>query len=439
MTTRYTCFVISPIGDPGSPVRLAADEAFEYIIKPALDKYDFVVERADHIRGIADTITKEMVERIQRSDLCVVELTGLNPNVMYECGRRHETGKPCILISRDGELPFDVVTHPVIRYSLEGNARDVINTIRVIQQNVQQFIDLGFERAGNRSINDVYREVGAVGQKIDLVLKRIASQSSLGDAALPAGDKAREATMLLKKLGGAVPAINFALSNRDAELVDLLLPRVQNKKSENFVLGGLVQGASIGSRVAFEMLEEVIASGMEDFAWSAKSRIIGGYAAGASRLDEENRALPVVKATAERMSAQIEQGESVSTEEQTMILNALQRIYHGLERYEDAIRVGAEVLKLDPADEAYLFNQSLNFESAGQPQQALDCIDRLVAILRARDFDDADDAHLVHCINKYVQAMRIDEARELFLTLEDQHPFRAQILRNDDDFEVLFA
>lgn len=439
MATRYTCFVISPIGDPGSPVRVAADEAFEYIIKPALDRYDFVVERADHIRGITDTITKEMVERIQRSDLCVVELTGLNPNVMYECGRRHETGKPCILISKDDKLPFDVVTHPVIRYSLEGNAKDVINTIRVIQQNVQQFIDLGFERAGNRSISDVYREVGTVGQKIDLVLKRIASHSSLGDAALPAGDKAKEASMLLKKLGGAVPAINFALSNRDAELVDLLLPKVQNKKSENFVLGGLVQGAAIGSRIAFEMLEEVIASGMEGFAWGAKSHIVGGYAAGASRLDEENRALPVVKAAAERMRAQIEQGESVSTEEQTMILNALQRIYHGLERYEDAIRVGAEVLELAPADESFLFNQSLNLDSADQPQHALECVDRLVAVLRAKAFADADDDHLMHCIRTYIQAKRIDEARELFLVLEDQHPLRAQILRNADDFEVLFA
>jgi hypothetical protein len=73
---------------------------------------------------------------------------------MYECGRRHENGKPCILISRDETLPFDVVTHPVIRYSLDASAKDVINTIRLIQQNVQHFVDMGFERAGNRTLND---------------------------------------------------------------------------------------------------------------------------------------------------------------------------------------------------------------------------------------------------------------------------------------------
>lgn len=438
MANHYTCFVISPIGEQHSPTRLAADDAFEYIIKPSLDKYDFTVERADHIRGITDTITTEMIERIQKSDLCIVDLTGLNPNVMYECGRRHENGKPCILISRDETLPFDVVTHPVIRYSLDASAKDVINTIRLIQQNVQHFVDMGFERAGNRTLNDVYREVGTLNQKLDLVLKRIASEALPGNNAHGSGTKANEAAELIKKLGGAIPAINFALNNRDAELIDHLLPRIPNKTSENFIVGGLAQGASLGSRVAFEMLEAVITSQMDAFSWETKAQVISGYSAGASRLDEERRALPVVKAEVERMQFAIANGTSIPSEQQTLILNALQRIYHGLKEYDNAITIGEQVLQLAPNDDAYIYNQSLNFEKSGIQNSALDQVDRLVDILRERDFAESDDDHLVHAIGIYLNSNRVADARELFLILENQHPFRGQLVRQTDKFKALF-
>lgn len=445
MASRPTCFVISPIGNPNSKIRSDADETFEYIIKTALDKYDFVVERADHIRGITDTITEEMVERIQHSDLCIVDLTELNPNVMYECGRRHETGKPCILISRDEKLPFDILTHPVIRYSVSGSVKDVIDTIRIIQQNVQKFIDIGFERAGRRTVDDVYKEVDALGQRVDQVLKRIVTQPTASP-----GHPTNEASMLIKKLGGVAPAISYALADRDTDLLDQLLPRFPNKKTENFVVGGLVQGAAIGSRVAFEMLEEIITSGLDDFPWEVRAKAIGGYAAGASRLDEEARALPIIELVVQRMHIQIEAGKSVEVESQTMILNALQRTLHGLERYEDAIRVGNKVLELSPLDESFLFNQALNFDKYSQlpdlemaeqddrQMAAMEYVDRLVAALKAKDFSEADDDHLALCIRMLIKFNRIPEARELFFVFENQHPLRAQIIRSDDDYKQLF-
>ncbi len=47
---KRSCFVISPIGAEGSPVREHADEVYDFIIKPALDSCDVEAFRSDHLR-----------------------------------------------------------------------------------------------------------------------------------------------------------------------------------------------------------------------------------------------------------------------------------------------------------------------------------------------------------------------------------------------------
>jgi hypothetical protein len=56
-----TCFVISPIGVPGSDVREHADDVFDFIIKPAVEKAGYNVKRADH-EARPGAITEQMYE-----------------------------------------------------------------------------------------------------------------------------------------------------------------------------------------------------------------------------------------------------------------------------------------------------------------------------------------------------------------------------------------
>jgi len=93
------CFVISPIGAEESEARKNADDLFELIIEPALEKYDFKVIRGDMVSN-STSITDDVIKMTQNSELYIIDLTGHNPNVFYECGRRHETSKPFILIKR---------------------------------------------------------------------------------------------------------------------------------------------------------------------------------------------------------------------------------------------------------------------------------------------------------------------------------------------------
>ncbi|WP_435642606.1 hypothetical protein ACR9VJ_04650 [Streptomyces sp. H49] len=116
------CFVVGPIGDPhaehGSPEREAYEHhlgIFEQVIAPACEKYGISAVRADGIAHAGD-INEQICRHVVESDLVVADVSGGNPNVMYELGLRHITGKPTIHIGEAGQLPFDIASIRTIRY-----------------------------------------------------------------------------------------------------------------------------------------------------------------------------------------------------------------------------------------------------------------------------------------------------------------------------------
>jgi len=111
---ELTCFVIGPIGDrdadPGSIARKAYEDGIqvlEEVIDPACAAYGFTVVRADRITKSGE-ITDQVCRYLRDAYLVVADLSGANPNVMYELGLRHTTGKLTIQIGERGKLPFDV-------------------------------------------------------------------------------------------------------------------------------------------------------------------------------------------------------------------------------------------------------------------------------------------------------------------------------------------
>jgi hypothetical protein len=112
------CFVISPIGQPGSETREHADDVFECIIEPALKETNVEGRRADHIKDVG-RITKQMYGDILSSDFCIALLHGFNPNVFYEMAVAHCSGIPVILLSEKGiDPPFDLKDERVFHYDL---------------------------------------------------------------------------------------------------------------------------------------------------------------------------------------------------------------------------------------------------------------------------------------------------------------------------------
>lgn len=134
------CFVIGPIGNSyaahGSPERAAYEhhlEVFEEVISPACEKFGITALRADGIASPGD-INEQICRHVIESDLVVADVSGGNPNVMYELGLRHLGGRPVIHIGEDGQLPFDIASVRTIKYqrtrtSLAGTRRRIENAL----------------------------------------------------------------------------------------------------------------------------------------------------------------------------------------------------------------------------------------------------------------------------------------------------------------------
>ena len=118
---KYTCFVISPLGQEGSPERMNADQVLDYLIIPTLTRCGFSKENIVRSDKIAEPgrISEHIASCIEASELCIIDLTGLNANVMYEYGLRKGYGKPYIVLAQKGQpLPFDVYDDRTIFYDI---------------------------------------------------------------------------------------------------------------------------------------------------------------------------------------------------------------------------------------------------------------------------------------------------------------------------------
>jgi hypothetical protein len=136
MSVDKVCFVIAPIGDENSDIRVHSDWLLKHIIEPAVEKCHYTAVRADRIPqpGI---VTSQIITLLLDAPLVIADLSYRNPNVFYELGIRHGASKPTIHMARKEEkglLPFDVSLSRTIFFDLRNPDDVVIQRQELVDQ-----------------------------------------------------------------------------------------------------------------------------------------------------------------------------------------------------------------------------------------------------------------------------------------------------------------
>lgn len=149
MENTKTLFLICPIGPEKTETRNHSNQVLKHLINDTIERYgqDFTgikVIRADEVAQ-PGKITRQIMELLIKADVCIADLTSLNPNVLYELGIRQAMLRPYILIATRGtKLPFDLQDYRTIFYDLTdidsiSKARDDLK--KYIKEALSGFID----------------------------------------------------------------------------------------------------------------------------------------------------------------------------------------------------------------------------------------------------------------------------------------------------------
>lgn len=151
--TNKICFVITPIGPANSSIRRKVDGLIDEVIEPVMKKLGYKVE-VSHRISESGTMTAAIIQRVYNSDLVIANLTGNNPNVMYEVALRHASGKAIIHIAEDvNDLPFDVNDQRTIQYE------DDMCGAKDLKQKLKEMVEtLDFGASVSNPITDALTE-----------------------------------------------------------------------------------------------------------------------------------------------------------------------------------------------------------------------------------------------------------------------------------------
>lgn len=119
------CFVIMPFALEFEDVYQAIRAAVERSV-PGEQIFCY---RLDEIKG-AGRITDDLLRELQEAVVCIADLTGSKPNVMWEVGYAMALKKPVLFMTQDvGALPFDIKDIRTIGYDRQSLAKTLQNPL----------------------------------------------------------------------------------------------------------------------------------------------------------------------------------------------------------------------------------------------------------------------------------------------------------------------
>ncbi len=178
MNNKKKCFVIMPISKSKSCSRDEWAGIFDHMIKPAVtgSKLGFDCEQAKPRTG---ALIKDILEKLNRADVVIADLTDKNPNVFYELGIRHTLKNRTILITQNiNHVPSDLRSYWVVTYKKDlTGASEFKKGVREILREMQKDPDKPDSPVAdfleNRNISIISTEKSANVRKLTALISEI--------------------------------------------------------------------------------------------------------------------------------------------------------------------------------------------------------------------------------------------------------------------------
>lgn len=390
MSKKPTCFVISPIGPDGSEVRASANNFLELLVEPALQRFDFEVTRADRIPH-PSAITSDIVRLVQESDLCIIDLTGNNPNVFYECGRRHETGKPFIQLVEKGKesaLPFDVSGIRTISYDL-STARSTLDAQRKLQEFVETLLANGFQQTTTGdSMSSLAQALERIERKVTtLMTSGVGVRTSTRSSDESGEDGDGEDILAIRMLP---PREGFLRHMQRGNIDEALrlVPKLEKVLPFAEFIAALGLPASLGDQRAFELFDTALRKAIANpallgervnSAMKSSAQVVQNYFGNIGEASSGQKYL-------EDILGPILAADEIPKEAKANFANKLGMIAWSADDVSTSIRGSKTALELFP-EPSFAYNLALGYERAGM--QA----DLAATLARLASFSDLDGDH----------------------------------------------
>jgi hypothetical protein len=138
------CFVVSPIGEPGTANYERFRSVLETLIRPAVASTNLKVEvvRADDIHK-PGSFVRDVLQYLAGAHTVIVDLTGQNPNVFYELGVRHALSPRTIMIAHaTADIPADLQEYRALIYGDIPNDERNSDTLRKYLEEIEKTPDV---------------------------------------------------------------------------------------------------------------------------------------------------------------------------------------------------------------------------------------------------------------------------------------------------------
>lgn len=252
------CFIVTPIGPSNSTIRRNADGVIDSVIFPVLTNLGFSNDNIIVSHRISDlgSINKRIIDELVNDELAIVNLTTLNPNVMYELAVRHATGKPVIIIAEEGtRLPFDIIDERTIFYT--NDMKGVVELTETLRDFCEGILN------GGEYENPI---VSAIKQ--NSIIHSIQAETSTGDEKINSyiisqieGLREMVQNLSLNQLNNKVKRNNISNKHyEDFSLSSLVIVNENNEKRDEIVknimnvLSSYTSGINLASNIVYEEL-----------------------------------------------------------------------------------------------------------------------------------------------------------------------------------------